>query len=258
VKNFRFSIFDSRLVRSPRRDGGVCQKSKIRAAFSLVEVLVALTIFALSAVILGSAYVNVLNAYAVAGRFARTNEDVVFARSLVMTQPDITKLQDGGEFDGSGGRRVKWSAEITPTTTADLFTVVFTCEVAEATGTQADKTVQTFMLLRPTWSIRRRAVSCGRMRRRASTKSKASPPAPGGRPRDETPHNQGPMSHDRICQRESPTLGSLVIPPRSARWIYAPRNHPLACAGGADARGDEHVCVFDGRDLGPQRRCASL
>jgi prepilin-type N-terminal cleavage/methylation domain-containing protein len=129
------------------------QKSKIRAAFSLVEVLVALTIFALSAVILGSAYVNVLNAYAVAGRFAQTNEDVVFARSLVMTQPDITKLQDGGEFEGSGGRRVKWSAEITPTTTADLFTVVFTCEVAEATGTQADKTVQTFMLLRPTWSI---------------------------------------------------------------------------------------------------------
>jgi general secretion pathway protein I len=121
--------------------------------FSLVEVLVALTIFALSAIILGSAYVNVLNSYAVAGRFAQTNEDVAFARSLIIAQPDITKLQDGGEFEGASGRRVKWSAEITPTATADVFTVVFTCEVNDPAQAQTDKTVQTFMLLRPTWSI---------------------------------------------------------------------------------------------------------
>ena len=113
----------------------------------------ALTIFALSAIILGSAYVNVLNSYAVAGRFAQTNEDVAFARSLVITQPDITKLENGGEFDGASGRHVKWSAEITPTTTADLFSVAFTCEVSDPAQAQTDKTVQTFMLLRPTWSI---------------------------------------------------------------------------------------------------------
>lgn len=121
--------------------------------FSLVEVLVALTIFALSAIILGSAYVNVLNSYAVAGRYAQTNEDVAFARSLVTTQPDITKLENGGEFDGATGRHVKWSAEIAPTTTTDVFSVVFTCEVSDPTQPQPDKTVQTFMLLRPTWSI---------------------------------------------------------------------------------------------------------
>ena len=124
------------------------------AAFSLVEVLVALAIFALSAIILGSSYVNVLNSYAVAARSAQTSEDVAFARSLVATQPDITKLQDGGEFDSAtSGRHVKWSAEITPTTTADLFTVVFTCEITDAALPQPDKTVQTFMVLRPTWSI---------------------------------------------------------------------------------------------------------
>ncbi len=128
-------------------------KSEIVRAFSLVEVLVALTIFALSAIILGSAYVNVLNSYAVAGRFAQTNEDVAFARSLVITQPDITKLENGGEFEGASGRRVKWSAEITPTTTADLFSVAFTCEISDPAQVQTDKTVQTFMLLRPTWSI---------------------------------------------------------------------------------------------------------
>jgi prepilin-type N-terminal cleavage/methylation domain-containing protein len=124
-----------------------------RAGFSLLEVLVALTIFALSAIILGSAYVNVLNSYAVAGRVAQTHEDLEFARSLVITQPDLTKLEDGGEFDGANGRRVKWSAEITPTTTTDVFTVVFTCEIADPAQPQPEKTVQTFSLLRPTWSI---------------------------------------------------------------------------------------------------------
>ena len=53
------------------------------SAFTLVEVLVALTIFALSAIILGSSYVNVLNSYAVAKRTAQSSEDVVFARSLI-------------------------------------------------------------------------------------------------------------------------------------------------------------------------------
>ncbi len=164
MMNFRFSILDSRLL-GPCRAARACvglkskienPKSKIpRAAraFSLVEVLVALTIFALSAIILGSSYVNVLNSYAVASRAAATNEDVAFARSLILTQPDVTKLQDGGEFDSASGGRVKWTAEILPTTTADLFTVNFTCEVTSSNGGDPDKTAQTFTVLRPTWSI---------------------------------------------------------------------------------------------------------
>jgi general secretion pathway protein I len=122
--------------------------------FTLVEVLVALAIFALSAIMLGATYVNVLNSYAIAGRTNATNEDVAFARSLVTQQPDNKKLADGGEFESAtSGRRVKWSAEITPTTTADLFTVVFTCEVSDAAQPTPEKTVQTFMLLRPTWVV---------------------------------------------------------------------------------------------------------
>ena len=123
------------------------------AGFSLVEVLMALTIFALAAIILGSSYVNVLTSYSIASQTAASSEDLAYARSLVLTQPDITKLQEGGEFETVAGRHAKWSAEITPTTTADLFTVVFSCEFAAANAGDPEKIVQTFTVLRPTWSI---------------------------------------------------------------------------------------------------------
>ncbi len=125
-----------------------------RAGFTLVEVLVALAIFALSAIVLGATYVNVLNSYAIASRTTAISEDVAFARSLVTQQPDNKKLVDGGEFESAtSGRRVKWTAEITPTTTADLFTVVFNCEISDSAQPAPEKTVQTFMLLRPTWTV---------------------------------------------------------------------------------------------------------
>lgn len=121
--------------------------------FTLLEVLVALTIFALSAIVLGGAYLNVLNSYAIATRTEQISEDVAFARSLVLAEPDRTKLEQGGDFDTAGGRHARWSVEIASTTTADLFTVTFTCEVADPGQSEPQKAVQVFTVLRPTWSI---------------------------------------------------------------------------------------------------------
>ena len=110
-------------------------------------------IFALSAVILASAYVNVLNGYLIVERVAQSSADVAFARSLVLTEPDRKKLEQGGEFDTTDNRHVKWEVEILSTSTADLFTVNFTCSVGSLGDPEPQKTVQTFTLLRPTWSI---------------------------------------------------------------------------------------------------------
>ncbi len=127
--------------------------SERAAAFTLVEVLVALAIFALTAVVLGSAYLNVLNSYEVVNRQAQTSEDIAFARQIVLNEPDRAKLELGGEFEATGGRHARWSVQIESTTMADLFRVNFTCEIADPSRPDPEKVVQQFVLLRPTWSI---------------------------------------------------------------------------------------------------------
>jgi len=132
-------------------------------AFTLIEVLVALLIFALAAVVLGAAYVNVLNDYEIAKRVNQRDEALDYARSQLLAQTDLQTAETGAEFDDQGpttllspsattSRHVKWSAEIDPSNTTDLFSVTFTCEITESGQAQSQKYVENFMLVRPTWS----------------------------------------------------------------------------------------------------------
>jgi general secretion pathway protein I len=121
--------------------------------FTLLEVLMAIAVFALAAIVLAGAYTNVLIAYNVVNQGNQADADLAFARSIILTEPDITKLQQGGDFDTADNRHGRWTVDIQPTTTADLFTVALTCELTNPAGGDPQKTVDNFMLLRPTWSI---------------------------------------------------------------------------------------------------------
>ena len=121
-------------------------------AFTLLEVLVALSIFALAAVVLGSAYVNVLTSYAAVARAGQVDEDLRFARAALAAEADRERAEEGGDFEGTDGRRVRWRAEIEPAGVADLFVVTFTCELAEAGTGRVETVTEVFRLLRPTWS----------------------------------------------------------------------------------------------------------
>jgi general secretion pathway protein I len=122
------------------------------SGFTLLEVLVALVVFALTAAVLGAAYINVLISYQLAGRDTSDDLDVGYARQQILTQPDLPTAKAGDEFDDADGRHVKWTADVEPTTTADLFTVTMTCVISAPALPQPRTVTQSFMLLRPTWS----------------------------------------------------------------------------------------------------------
>jgi general secretion pathway protein I len=128
------------------------RRSGAARGFTLLEVIVALMIFALAAVVLGAAYVNVLNSYMIAAQSNQTNEDVAFARAQMLLEPNRELVEQGGDFESTGNRRVKWTATIASTTINDLFTVTFVCEITDPEKSEPEKVTQTFTVLRPTWS----------------------------------------------------------------------------------------------------------
>jgi general secretion pathway protein I len=163
--NFRFSMLDSRfgpraeawgrdrLRPVPKLETRNSKPARPARAFTLIEVLVALMIFAMSSLVLATAYLNVLNAYQSAERANQRIEELSFARAQLLAEPDRTKAETGAEFDSLENRHVKWTATIVSAGLPDLFTVTFVCEISDPSITGDNpKITQTFTVLRPTWS----------------------------------------------------------------------------------------------------------
>lgn len=121
-------------------------------AFTIIEVLAALAIFATAAIVLGAAYVNVLNGYAHAERATKVDSDLRFAREILFRQADLEKVEEGDEFETADGRRVIWKAVVEPTLVADLFEVEFEVELIGGNSGEGEVLTERFRLLRPTWS----------------------------------------------------------------------------------------------------------
>jgi len=120
-----------------------------RRAFTLIEVLVSLTIFALAAVILSAAYLNVISGYQAQDRNREISEGWTLVRISVLAIPDREGWEQGGSINLADRSTVNWSVVIEPTTIADLFAVELT---AETTGDQRWTKSARLMLLRPEWS----------------------------------------------------------------------------------------------------------
>jgi general secretion pathway protein I len=121
--------------------------------FTLLEVLIAMAIFAMGAIVLIASYINVLNSYHAASQGLQGDPELAFCRNELMQIPDLTTAQTGDEYDSPDlpPTHVKWTATITPTTGMDVFNVVMT--VTETPAGQETKTItDTFTILRPTWS----------------------------------------------------------------------------------------------------------
>lgn len=138
-------------------------RRRIEGGFTLVEVLVALAIFALASLVLCASYLNIMNGYQASAKGLGEDPDVSFARNQLLTMGDLATAENGLEYDTPDNppldpaRHVKWTADIEPfsgssaTPPTDLFTVTLTV-VVSSSGGQPRTVVDTFNLLRPTWS----------------------------------------------------------------------------------------------------------
>lgn len=142
----------TRVTRQPgdgRRPGSPRDR---RRAFTLIEVLVALTILAIAAVVLGAAYANTLAAHSAVAQRASGGSAMDFLHEQILNEPEREKVEKGGDLSLPDDRRLRWEAKIEEAAVPDLFYVTVTTRIAGGTMKSEEQATQSFMVLRPTWS----------------------------------------------------------------------------------------------------------
>lgn len=124
-----------------------------RAAFTILEVMVALAIFAIAVMVLAGAYVNVLNSVEGAKLDQSLEQELAFVRSQVLLEPDLATVEAGGEVPTGTHGNATWSAEVSHTNVADLFRVDLTVSLeGDGKAVAAREEKETLFLLRTSWS----------------------------------------------------------------------------------------------------------
>jgi general secretion pathway protein I len=123
-----------------------------RRGFTLIEVLVSLAIFALAAVVLSVAYLNIIGSYRTLGAHQQAEEDWKLLRAVVLTEADPKKIEEGGRISLSDGRQLNWTAKIEAAEVADLFKLTLEADTAASGDKEAWSRHQALYLLRPDWS----------------------------------------------------------------------------------------------------------
>ena len=125
----------------------------MKCGFMLVEVLIALALFGLSAVIL-------VDGAFVATRVAREmkdtrelEQDLVWVRSQILRISDYEKFSEGGDIEALSMGEVTWESEVEMTNVIDLYKVLLRLEYDgdEDYGIEPGMRESALYLFRPTW-----------------------------------------------------------------------------------------------------------
>lgn len=128
-------------------------KRPLRRGFTLIEVLVALAIFAIAAVVLGASYSNLMLAHAAIRDRDGSEADISWAREALLAEPDRAVVERGGDIVLPDGRTGNWRATVTATSVSDLFDVTLELSAPPPSGSgDLVRVSENLRLLRPTWS----------------------------------------------------------------------------------------------------------
>tara|TARA_B100001093_G_C26545697_1_gene892266 strand:- start:338 stop:823 length:486 start_codon:yes stop_codon:yes gene_type:complete len=122
--------------------------------FMLIEVLVALALFGLSAVFL-------VDGVSVASRTMRVmkdtremEQDLLWVRSQIFKEHRYEEIEEGGEIQALTIGEVNWEAEVEMTNVLDLYEVILTLEYDgnDDLGIASGERISKIYLFRPGWS----------------------------------------------------------------------------------------------------------
>lgn len=133
-------------------EGATHHSRRRLAAFSLIEVVIAVAIFAMAATVLISAFVNALLARERGVSNDLLNADIRAVRMQLLLEPNIEDAEDGDEYETLNSGEASWEAQIEPTNVVDLFKVQFNIRFSEPLEGLPGDYLETLYLLRPTWS----------------------------------------------------------------------------------------------------------
>jgi len=121
-------------------------------AFTLIEVLIALTVFAMAGTYLMSTFANALSARERSVSDDLLHADIRAVRMQLLLEPNLDDAEDGGDYPTLNHGEASWQALIEPTEIVDLFEVELTIDFSEPPEDGPNSYRENLYLLRPTWS----------------------------------------------------------------------------------------------------------
>ena len=118
-----------------------------RCAFTLIEVVIALAIFATAAVVLSQAFTNALLAREHGLSNDKYESDIRTVRLQLLLEPTLEDAENGGEIETYHSGAASWQTRIEPTNVVDLFRVELQIEFSQAEDGQDLDYVETLYLL---------------------------------------------------------------------------------------------------------------
>ena len=128
-------------------------KTNINKGFSLVEVLIALALFAICSNLIASAFINALLARERNPATVYQEIAINTVRKQLLLEKNLDEAEEGGTLTLLEKGQASWTAEIYPTDVIDLFECRFDIEFLESDDPNQVTYSETLYLLRPTWSL---------------------------------------------------------------------------------------------------------
>lgn len=128
------------------------KQTKHSKAFSLIEVLIALALFAICSNLIASAFINALLARERDPSSSYQDIAINTVRRQLLLEKNIENAEDGGTLTLLEKGEASWTAEIRTTNIIDLFECRFDIEFLESDSPSQETYSETLYLLRPTWS----------------------------------------------------------------------------------------------------------